>query len=105
MMFMKQDKLRLCLCGLLVLFLALITAGCDDESDEDMVMTPRMIADVNKPGVVMITNIYTASIAVRDCMISVEQNQQLLQSLSNRMRQGELKTQQDVLNAYVEEIA
>src|SRR5574344_495298 len=91
--------------SIVMLVMLFISSGCGDEEDDVAVMTPRMIADVNKPGVVMITNVYKAKITVPSCTVSAEQSQRLMVQLSARMRQGELRSQQDVLNAYVSAIA
>jgi S1-C subfamily serine protease len=91
--------------SIVMLVMLLISSGCGDEEDDAAVMTPRMIADVNKPGVVMITNIYKAKISVPSCKVSAEQSRRLMVQLSARKRQGELRSQQDILNAYVSAIA
>lgn len=82
----------------------LIVAGCDDGGEDNSAMTPRMVADVNKPGVVLITNVYSAQISVPDFMISQVQSQKLLQQLLQQMQQGRFKNQQEVFESYVEEI-
>lgn len=94
------------LLAVLLMLIMLLTAGCDEDEEEDeAVETPRQIADFNKPGVVMITNQYTADISVPGCVVSPEQNHRLLNQLSVRMKRGELDSQQAVVNAYIEEIA
>ena len=81
----------------------LIVSGCGS-SEEAASLNPRMIADINKPGVVLIMNVYKAQIAVQDYTISKAGNQQLLKMLSQRLKRGDLPNKQALISAYFDEI-
>lgn len=99
--FVKAARQGACL--LLLGLWAVLLAGCGAE-DENAALSPRVIADINKPGVVLITNIYTAQISVQDCQISPEGNQRLLQTLSKRLKAGEIADKQQLISAYFDEL-
>ncbi|HEY9659911.1 MAG TPA: serine protease, partial [Allocoleopsis sp.] len=81
--------------------LALGMTACGVENRE---LTPKQIAEGNKPGTVWIEAIHKAEIAVPDYTIDQDKLQQLKQALINQARRGNITSKEQAIAALLQEM-
>jgi len=94
---------HLFLCLLLVCS-SILLGGCESDEDIAETMSPRLIAEYNKPGVVLIASLYKADITVQDFTVSGQGRQKLRSALERRQKQGEITDKQSFIAAYIDEL-
>lgn len=85
-------RLRQTICRLIILILAFALIGvvCSPRAaaEEQGPLDPRMLADTNKPGVVMIATLYKANISIPEVIIAQEAITQLQEKLAANILNG-----------------
>ncbi|TYP73214.1 trypsin-like peptidase domain-containing protein [Paenibacillus methanolicus] len=106
---LRNPRLRRFLHRLLVIGLAVSLFGLMQSraaaADEPVAMDPRIIADTNKPGVVMIATLYSANISIPDVTMSQEALTKLQNKLAGDIVSGALANDPNaVIDAIFKEI-